>query len=135
MQHPRELPPEEKTMETLRLMMSNEFIDNNPELIQRLIAKMMEHPAPPQGQMRQIQAGTDFDIYERLPEIKAPTLVIHGEADRSLPIENGRILASRVPGAELAIMEKMGHGFMWEAFDESNRIMLDFLKRHPAKKA
>ena len=134
-QHPKELPPKEMIMVTLRMCMSNEFIDNNPELIQRLIVKMMEHPAPPQGQMRQMQAGMSFDTYERLPEIKAPTLVIHGELDRALPVENGRILASRIPEAELAILEKMGHGFMWEAENESNRIMLDFLRRHPASKA
>ena len=134
-QHPKELPPEEMMMENIRLMMSQEFIDKNPELIKELIVKIMEHPAPPQGQMRQMQAGTSFDTYDRLPEIKAPTLVIHGEVDRALPVENGRILASRIPEAELAILEKMGHGFMWEAFDECNRIILDFLRRHSASKA
>ena len=90
----------------------------------------MEHPAPPQGQMRQVQAIMSHETYERLPEIKAPTLVIHGEVDRFLPVENARILASRIPNAELVILEKMGHGFTWEAEDESNRAMLDFLKRH-----
>jgi pimeloyl-ACP methyl ester carboxylesterase len=46
------------------------------------------------------------------------------------PVENARILAARIPNAELVILKKMGHGFMIEAFDESNRIILDFLKKH-----
>lgn len=135
LQHPKELPLKESIMQTLRLIMSQEFIDKNPELIQKLMAKMMEHPAPPQGQMRQTQAIMSHETYERLPEIKAPTIVIHGEVDRTLPVENARILASRIPNAELVIMEKMGHGLFWEAEDESNRIVLDFLRRHSTSKA
>ena len=135
LQHPTVLPPRESAVQSLRLMISREFIDKNPDLIQQIVEKFMEHPAPPHGQMRQGQALMSFDTYERLPEIKAPTLVIHGESDRTLPVENARILASRIPGAELAILKKMGHGFMTEAFDESNKIMLDFLRRHRVKKA
>jgi pimeloyl-ACP methyl ester carboxylesterase len=135
LQHPKVLSPEENIKQTLRLTMSQEFIDKNPGLIKQMIVKSLKHPAPPQGQMRQAQAVTGTETYERLPEIKAPTLVIHGSADRTLPVENARILASRIPGAELVILEKMGHLFICEAFDESNRIMLDFLKRHSTKKA
>jgi len=68
--------------------------------------------------------------YERLPEITAPNLVIAGDADMITPAENSRIMASRIPGAELVVLKNMGHVFMFEAFDESNRIILDFLKRH-----
>ncbi len=124
------LPMEERIMERLRLNMSQEFIDNNPELIQRLVTKMMEHPASPQGQMGQMQADMSFDTYDRLPQIKAPTLVIHGEADRMIPVENARILASRIPGAELVTFKNMGHLFGFEAFEEVKPIILDFLCRH-----
>jgi pimeloyl-ACP methyl ester carboxylesterase len=83
--------------------------------------------------MRQTQAVMSYDTYDRLPEIHVPTLVIHGDADKIVPVENARILASRIPNAELAILSKMGHLFMFEAFDESNRIILDFLWRHSTK--
>lgn len=124
------LTPEERYRELMPFVVSQEFIDKNPGLIQELIAKMIECPAPPQGLAGQIQAVMAHDTYERLPEIQAPTLVIHGDADRVVPVENARILASRIPNAELVILEKMGHLFSSEAFDESNRIMLDFLKMH-----
>lgn len=130
MQSLPKLPPEEGTRELLRLCMSQEFIDKNPDLIEQIVAKMLEHPAPPHGMMRQLQAIMGHDTYEHLPEIKAPTMVIAGDADRLIPVENSRILASKIPGAELVILKNMGHMFGFEAEDETNRIMLDFLRRH-----
>ena len=129
-QHPKVLSPEENIKHSLGLIMSRDFMDNNLGLINKIIEKMLEHPVSPQGAMRQGQAVMSFDTYDRLPEIRPPTLVIHGGGDRNLPVENARILASKIPQAELVILPKMGHGFQYEAFDESNRIILDFLKRH-----
>ena len=131
----RGLPVEKGTREWLRFFLSRDFIEKNPDLVEKIIARMLAYPPPPHGQMRQSQAGMKHDTYERLPEIKTPTLVIHGDADRISPVENGRILASRIPNAELAILKNAGHLFMYEAEDESNRIILDFLQRHRSKKA
>jgi 3-oxoadipate enol-lactonase len=134
-QHAGQPAPKEFFIQMARLTFSRDFIEKNPDLIKQTIEKLLEHPASPQGQMRLMQAVMSYDMYEKLPEIKAPTLVIHGDADRIVPVENARILASRIPNAELVILKKMGHLFMFEAFDESNRIILDFLKRHSTKKA
>lgn len=129
--HPPKAPPlKEIFMQQMRLNVSQEFIDKNPLLVKRIIEKQLKHPAPFHGFMRQGQISGGQDIYEKLSEIKAPTLVIHGDADIFIPAENGRVLASKIPGAELAILKKMGHGFMTEAFDDSNRIILNFLRRH-----
>jgi 3-oxoadipate enol-lactonase len=128
--NPRVLPPEESARQMLRIMISQKYLNDNNEWVKKMIWKMLEHPATPQGSIRQMQAAFGAETYDKLPDIKAPTLVIHGEADRINPVEYARILASRIPNAELTILEKMGHGFMWEAFEDSNRIILDFLKRH-----
>ena len=90
----------------------------------------MEFPTPPQGFAGQMQAIEEHDTYERLPEIKAPTLIIHGDADKVNLVENARILASRISHAELVILKNMKHMFMLEAKEEVNRIFLDFLRRH-----
>jgi len=55
---------------------------------------------------------------------------IYGELDRMCPVENARILASRIPNAELVILKKMGHLFWFEAQTEASRVVLEFLKRH-----
>ncbi len=44
-----------------------------------------------------------------LPSVTAPTLVIHGDEDPLVPVENGRDAAAAIPGAELMIIKGMGH--------------------------
>src|SRR5437879_495533 len=46
---------------------------------------------------------------ERLGSVSVPTLVIHGDADILVPVENGRRVAAAVPGARLMEIEGMGH--------------------------
>ena len=47
----------------------------------------------------------------RLGEIAAPTLVIHGDDDPLFPLEHGRALAREIPGAELLVLEGVGHEY------------------------
>ena len=126
------MAPEELARKMIDLTMTQEFIDKNPGLVQQIMSMMTNQLAPPIGMMRQGQAVKSHNTYERLPGIKAPTLIISGDADRALPVENSRIIAARIPGAELVILKNAGH-LLIEAGDEPNRIMLDFLKRHRAK--
>ena len=53
--------------------------------------------------------GATAHRQKRLPEIKAPTLVIHGTEDPILPLEHGMILAEKIPNAKKFIMEGVGH--------------------------
>ncbi len=46
---------------------------------------------------------------ERLNKLGVPTLVIHGDDDVLVPVENGRIVAAAVPGARLLELDGMGH--------------------------
>jgi pimeloyl-ACP methyl ester carboxylesterase len=47
---------------------------------------------------------------ERLGEISAPTLVLHGEDDPFFPIGNGEALAAEIPNARLVRLARTGHG-------------------------
>ncbi|WAL68675.1 alpha/beta hydrolase [Amycolatopsis cynarae] len=47
---------------------------------------------------------------ERLGEITAPTLVLHGEDDPFFPIGNGEALAAEIPNARLVRLDRVGHG-------------------------
>jgi pimeloyl-ACP methyl ester carboxylesterase len=49
------------------------------------------------------------DIHDRLGEIDVPAMVIHGEADASIPLEIGRNLADGLPNAEFVIVPGAGH--------------------------
>jgi pimeloyl-ACP methyl ester carboxylesterase len=49
------------------------------------------------------------DRTERLRHLKVPTLVIHGLGDRMCDVSGGRATAEAIPGAELVLIEGMGH--------------------------
>lgn len=53
--------------------------------------------------------STKEDWTGRFREIACPTLVIHGEDDPILPVENGRAIATGIKGAELVILAGVGH--------------------------
>ena len=62
------------------------------------------------GTMRQsIAVLASGDRTERLKSIRVPTLVIHGADDRMCDISGGRATANAIPGAELEVIEGMGH--------------------------
>ena len=122
--------PEEKARDLITGRLSEEFIKNNPKLIEKLVKISKKGFGPPHAQNWHAHASDTYDNYKRLPQIKAPTIIIAGSADRTVSLDNIRILKERLPSAELAIMDNMPHFMMWEGFDEFNRIMLDFLKRH-----
>jgi len=125
------LTREEIARESLPFSLSREFIDSNPDIVEQFVAKTLQYPTPPHVYKRHAEAVIGFDAYNRLPEIKAPTLVITGTADRLVPVENSRILDSTIPNAELVILENVGHQFFIEAAEDANKAILDFLRRHP----
>lgn len=64
----------------------------------------------PLGVLRQIAAvAVTGDRRAKLTKIKAPTSVIHGDADPLVRVEGGRDTAACIPGAELEIIPGMGH--------------------------
>ena len=64
----------------------------------------------PQGTARQLAAIVAHGSRaEKLRSVSTPTLVIHGAADPLVPLEGGRDTARSIPGAELLVIEGMGH--------------------------
>jgi non-heme chloroperoxidase len=68
------------------------------------------------------------DFRKDLAQINVPTLVIHGDADRILPIAaSGRRTAQLIKGARLVVVKDGPHCITWTHADEVNRELLDFL--------
>jgi 3-oxoadipate enol-lactonase len=120
---------EELGRETLQLCVTPGFMDKHPNVARRLMEAMMKQSLPVHGALRQAQAVKSHDTYQRLPEIILPTLVLAGDEDAAMPVENSRMIAARVPQAELVIFKGAGH-ILIEAGHEPYRVILDFLKRH-----
>jgi pimeloyl-ACP methyl ester carboxylesterase len=88
-------------------------------------------PTPPQVVAAHARALAGHDAYDRLPSMTAPTLILHGADDPLVPAENARILAERIPGAELILFEGAREEYRCEKRAEANAAVLDFLRRHP----
>src|SRR5205085_3430382 len=84
-----------------------------------------------EGYLAQVQAVMSWSSYDRLSQIKAPTLVIHGETDELVPVENGRLIAERIAGAEMVILPSASHIYFTDQPEASLNATLRFLRRHP----
>jgi len=124
------LGPREAAEKGLTLLYGDEFIRrHHDDLVERSLREA-ELRSPSDAFGRQVQAAIRHETFGRLPDIRCPTLVITGSDDKVVPADNSRILAQRIPGAELAILPDAGHGYLVEKAAESNAIVLEFLRRH-----
>jgi 3-oxoadipate enol-lactonase len=85
----------------------------------------MAKALPARQQTVQLQLGAigGHDTQARLAEIAAPTLVIHGTEDKMIPVANGELIASLIPGARLEILDGVGHMFWWEQPERSAELL------------
>ncbi len=68
-------------------------------------------PTPPETADRTMAGLVDFDAYDRLPQIKCPVLIVHGDQDAIIPVENAHIMKGQIPQAEVYIIPGAGHLF------------------------
>jgi pimeloyl-ACP methyl ester carboxylesterase len=74
------------------------------------IERAVDRAYHPAGFVRQLQAiGAARSRIPRLRSLRVPTLVVHGDADILVPVENGRRVAAAIPGARFLEIRGMGH--------------------------
>jgi len=116
----------------LAMLYSQEYIAKNKgDLVRRALlnAHLM---APMYAIQRQFMAIVGFNTFGRLSEIRAPSLVLTGTADKIIPAQNSRLLADSISGARLVEFEGAGHGFLVERAEDLNETVLAFLREHRA---
>ena len=68
------------------------------------------------------------DFRADLPKIDVPTLILHGTADRILPIDStGRPFSKLLPDADYVEIEGAPHGLLWTHADEVTEALLAFV--------
>lgn len=107
-----------------------DFLAANPEHVEEDRVVRSGRVQTMSSRKNQRAAARAFDSWDRLPLMDVPTLVISGTEDRVIDVENSRLLASRIPGAELVLLEGAGHVFHSERAEHVNALILDFLRRH-----
>lgn len=91
-----------------------------------ILRRWPPHPATFAAQLHAIVA---WEAYRRLPEIVAPTLVIHGDSDRLIPARNGELVAARIPNAQLVRIPHAGHMLATDQPEATHRAVTEFLAR------
>jgi 3-oxoadipate enol-lactonase len=110
------------------------FVENafGPNRDAALVDRIMEHRlATAQSQaawMSQAAAGASFDVWERVGDVRAPTLVLTGDADNVVDPRNSELLAQQIPGARLEVFEGAGHLFFWEHPRRFVDVVTEFLR-------
>ncbi|SDI55600.1 Pimeloyl-ACP methyl ester carboxylesterase [Sinosporangium album] len=123
---PGELPPpdaalirhfmsgghEEGADETWRLL-NGEAVPYDGAAARRFVEASLKRARKPGSEAQHDLAGRSMTEDRRAPlsSIAAPTLVVHGAQDPLFPPRHGQALAEAIPGAELAVVDGMGHAF------------------------
>ncbi len=97
-----------------------------------------DHPGPyrtlgdrtmsPRARRGHLAASNLHDAWNVLPEIDAPTLVVHGGADLFNPTGNAALLKERIPGARVEIVPGARHGYFEEFREIASPMVLEFLE-------
>ena len=107
-----------------------EYIATHRDELEAAIPRLLKYPTPPFAFQRQLEGTYTLQTWERLPQIKAPTLVVTGAKDVLIPAKNSEIIAAQIPGAKLHMIPNVGHAFM-DARDEFLKVFVPFIKSHP----
>jgi len=125
----KNMTPEQRSQAVFSFFCSEEYMQENPDALKYYHAVTMQYPTPNSTFVRQAEAMLKEDTWDRLPGIKAPTMIIAGTADRIVPFKNSELLEERIPGAELVLLQDKQHGFFIEAMDSTRIFVNGFLKR------
>jgi peroxiredoxin len=70
------------------------------------------------------------DFRADIEKVDVPALIVHGTADRILPIDaTAREFTKRLPSAEYVEVEGAPHGMLWTHADEITRVLVDFVQK------
>jgi 3-oxoadipate enol-lactonase len=113
----------------LRRFVENALAPGAPEeLVERILAHRLRTAQPPTAWAAQAAAGMSFDAWDRLAELRAPTLVLYGTEDVVVDPANSTLLAERVPDARLEWFPGCGHLLFWEEPERFVALVGEFLE-------
>jgi pimeloyl-ACP methyl ester carboxylesterase len=121
---------EDRIRRNLLPAFSPDFVRDYPDEIEKVINLRMASPVVEEAYRCQLTAAVAFNAESRLCAIKAPTLVLSGDADVIVPAQNSRNLAAKIPGADLRLIEGGSHLFFIEQPDQFDRIVVEFLMQN-----
>lgn len=109
-------------------LLSAYTMERQPEVADRLVDLQRSRPADPRALSAQAAAGARYAGGLRQARIRARTLVMQGTADTVVDPGNGKLLADRIPGAQLMLFPDLGHLLFWQDPDGLAAAVISFLR-------
>ena len=98
---------------------------DDPDIVAHFRASLAA--TPPEGYARGCEAVAAWDARDRIAAIAAPTLVVAGADDPATPVEHAELIAGRVPGAKLLVLEHAAHLANVERHEAFTHAVLEHL--------
>jgi 3-oxoadipate enol-lactonase len=105
---------------------SEDYRADNAAQVNAVMERFLETPA--EGYLGCCDAIADLDFSAALGRIRAPTLVIAGEADAGTPPAMSQAIAAAIPGARMAVIPGAAHLSAAEKPGEFTQLVVDFLE-------
>ncbi len=102
------------------------FAQTHAEIVARYRAMIVATPG--EGYASCCEAIADLDVRAGLPSVTAPTLVIAGAEDPSIPAEHGEAIAQAIPGARIEVLDPAAHLASVERAADVNRLIANHLE-------
>jgi pimeloyl-ACP methyl ester carboxylesterase/KaiC/GvpD/RAD55 family RecA-like ATPase len=96
-----------------RQMFTSMFVPEGGLEQQKWFNELQRMSCSPKNAARFYETFMHIDVAELLPQVSVPTLIMHARQDGITPLEAGRLIASRIPGARFV------------SFDGRNHILLE----------
>lgn len=120
--------PREFARATMPLSFRPGWTDEHADEFEALLHDRLEFPTPPECWRAQYDACLEWSaLTTPVEEIAAPTLVVHGDADRIVPHENGVEIARRIPHARFEAFPGAGHLLFIESAPRFNAMVTSLL--------
>jgi pimeloyl-ACP methyl ester carboxylesterase len=111
---------------------TDDFRAQHPERVKAMYEAAWSRHAKWPEYIRICMARHNWDCTHRLGEVRQPALVAIGDHDTGggNHMHQAKILAERIPNAEFKVLHGQSHGFFWQAPDDTNAWILDWVRRH-----
>jgi pimeloyl-ACP methyl ester carboxylesterase len=111
---------------------TKDFRQRHPEKVEAFFQTAYATHAKLPEFIHLIIARHNWEATHRLGDVQCPTLVLIGDHDsaRSNHLAQADALRTRIATAELQVLKGQSHGFFWQAPEETNQAILDWVKRH-----
>ncbi len=120
--------PEELTELVILIGFTEDFIKNNPDVVERAREDILKDPPSEFSVQRHGAALMKFNAGRRLKKVKTPTLIVNGKKDTINPVQNAEVLAKLIPGAKTFLLENAAHLFFYSDTERVIEGILEFLK-------